>query len=78
LSRRVAQQQNGIEFLIREMSAREQTLRAREEGIEWLRSVVRDKAMTIAELEKGVAWLQKELAEREERLEALLRPQRSS
>ena len=73
LSRRVAQQQHGIERLIREISERDQTIRAREEGIEWLRSVVQDKATTIAELEKGVAWLQKEIAERDMRLEALQR-----
>ena len=76
LSRRVAQQQNGIEFLMREIASRELTIRARDEGIEWLRSVIRDKAMTIAELEKGVAWLRKEIAERDVRLEALQRASR--
>ena len=73
LSRRVAQQQNGIEFLMREIASRELTIRARDEGIEWLRSVIQDKATTIAELEKGVAWLRKEIAERDVRLEALQR-----
>lgn len=73
LSRRVAQQQSGIEFLMREIAAREQTIRAREEGIDWLRSVVEDKATTIAELEKGVAWLRSEVAERDVRIQALHR-----
>jgi len=73
LSRRVAQQQSGIEFLMREIAAREQTIRAREEGIDWLRSVVEDKATTIAELEKGVAWLRSEVAERDVRIQALQR-----
>ena len=73
LSRRVTQQQIGIERLIHEISAHQETLRAREEGIEWLRSVVREKESTISELEKGVAWLRKEIAERDIRLEALQR-----
>jgi hypothetical protein len=67
LSRRVAQQQKGIAFLIGEIAARERIIRDRDDGIEWLRGVVRDKEATIAELEKGIDWLRKEIAERDRR-----------